>query len=342
MQSRPHSAMTKARLKVHLLQTHIWLLCLDKETKIFIWHLCLDIEVKMSHRDTERHQNTCKALSLCVCYAATCGGIASLTGTAPNIVIGHVISVYVSCLVHPEWPAVPACVLILYTTNRSDSILHADCYRLPWSHLEIFDPNLIWTQAPCGMLGSALLLKHGFGEEGPLDSWCKYVQTSSMAYQPSYLSGRMNASYCLFARANPFVLDLRGQGLIPGYGEVLRGIFPWLITHTWRRMWCRQVGTNPLKGYEEYKAISFFYPQVPRRPAWSCVQKMASNVPCQSLVTASQNPAWLRTNFRSTSADYIIIFIDWLIKWLIDWFIGWLNDGLVDWLIDWLIGECQE
>ncbi|KAK6190655.1 hypothetical protein SNE40_002472 [Patella caerulea] len=37
--------------------------------------------------DDIQHKKICKAISLCICYAANSGGIASLTGTGPNLVV---------------------------------------------------------------------------------------------------------------------------------------------------------------------------------------------------------------------------------------------------------------
>ena len=40
----------------------------------------------------------------------------------------------------------------------------------------------------------------------------------------------------------------------------VQGIFPWLITNTWRGYGCRRVVTSRLKGYEEHEAKQLLLP----------------------------------------------------------------------------------
>ena len=41
----------------------------------------------LSDRSTREFENLCKGLTLCICYAANIGGVCTLTGTAPNLVV---------------------------------------------------------------------------------------------------------------------------------------------------------------------------------------------------------------------------------------------------------------
>ncbi|NXV22198.1 S13A2 protein, partial [Cepphus grylle] len=86
---------TKSAISKEMEEKGEWLFLLPSVTLLFLsWDLgnshVLTVEEDRKRNESlleEKHKNFSKGMSLCICYSASIGGIATLTGTTPNLVL---------------------------------------------------------------------------------------------------------------------------------------------------------------------------------------------------------------------------------------------------------------